>query len=72
MIEKECVTYMSNEKKYKFGEQENVVYERVNNLRMANISISILFNLREGAMFDSHGIGLIAPTIEQAVKNTHK
>lgn len=64
MIDRECEIYLSLEKKYKYGEQENVIYERVNNLRMANVSISILFNLKKGKMFDNHGAGLIAPTTE--------
>jgi hypothetical protein len=64
MIDRECETYLSLEKKYKYGEQENVIYERVNNLRLANVSISILFNLKNGKMFDNHGAGLIAPTTE--------
>lgn len=33
MIDRECQVYLGLEKKYKYGEQENVVYERVNNLR---------------------------------------
>ena len=64
MIDRECEIYLSLEKKYKLGEQENVIYERVNNLRLANVSISILFNLKKGKMFDNHGVGLIAPTTE--------
>ncbi len=64
MIDKECEVYLNLEKKYKYGEQENVVYERVNNLRLANVSISILFNLQKGSMFDNHGAGLIAPTLD--------
>ena len=72
LIGQECGVYLGNEKKYKYGEQENVVYERVNNLRYANVSISILFNLKEGAMFDDHGVGLMAPSLEQAVKSTHR
>ena len=63
---------MSQTKRYKKGDAERVIYERVNNLREANINLSILFQVTQGGSLENHPTCMILPTLEESVRSTYE
>jgi len=61
-VEKELELYSNQAKRYKKGDIERVVYERVNNLRQANINLSVLYQVARGGTLENHPTCLMLPS----------
>lgn len=71
--DKELVKYLKHSSNYKIGESERVIYQKINKLKTANASLSILYaKSSESSIEFSSKMGLIIPSFDWNVKQAYE
>eukprot|EP00347_Sterkiella_histriomuscorum_P018112 403346740 len=69
----EIVKYLKHEKRFKIGETERVIYQKVNKLRTPNAQLSILYAKTSDSEVQLNSkIGLIIPDIKWNIEQAYK
>ncbi|CDW88216.1 UNKNOWN [Stylonychia lemnae] len=68
----EIVQYLKYQHQYKLQEAERILYQKVNKLRRANASLSILYHKTSDSTVEVNSkYGLIMPSLEWSIKQTY-
>jgi hypothetical protein len=62
---------LKDEKTFKVGETERVIYRKVNGLKTVDFALSAMYNFGKDGAFEFRPVGSIVPDLDASIKSAH-